>query len=180
MALIVEDGTGLATAEAWISVADAATYLTSIGETWTVTVSEQEEDLRVGTQELENLYACRWPGTRATDVQALSWPRIGATDCDGYAVESDSVPVLLQRASALIAAARRQLIVAGDPFQPTTLSAGGTVVKSTVKLGPITESLEYGSGGLSADEAGVAVRRFPRVEAMLRPILLPAGRVEMA
>jgi len=41
-----------------------------------------------------------WNGTKATDAQALRWPREAVSDSDGYAVDEDSVPKFLVEATA--------------------------------------------------------------------------------
>jgi len=74
MSLIVEDGNGLPTAEAYVSVADANTYHTTMGNTaWTGSDSVKEVAIRRATQYMDGYY--RWRGTRRTATQALEHPR---------------------------------------------------------------------------------------------------------
>lgn len=76
MSIIVEDGTGLSTAVAYVAVADADAYHTAMGNTaWTGTDAAKEIALRRATQYLDNRYTYR--GTRLTSTQALEWPRVG-------------------------------------------------------------------------------------------------------
>ena len=92
MTLIVEDGTGLATAESYVSVADADARHTALGNTaWTGTDAVKESALRRATQYMLQRYRTRWTGTRTFRVQALDWPRYGV-EADGYVVDSDIVP----------------------------------------------------------------------------------------
>lgn len=86
MSLIVEDGTGLATAQSYISVADAATYLAAKGDTtWAAaTDASREAALVRATAYLDGAYGQRWPGSRSLSTQALDWPRSYAWDRDGY------------------------------------------------------------------------------------------------
>lgn len=105
MTLIVEDGTGLSTAESYISVADADTRHTNNGSTlWpgTLTTAEKEEALRRATIYMEGAYRLRWRGTRLLRAQALSWPRYGAI-VDGWDISSDVVPTEVANACADLA-----------------------------------------------------------------------------
>lgn len=104
MALIVEDGTGLSTAESYISVADASTRHAALGNTnWaTLTNTEMEQALRRATVYIEQRYRERWKGTRLLRAQALSWPRYGA-EVDGYTLDSNYVPDEIANACADLA-----------------------------------------------------------------------------
>lgn len=104
MALIVEDGTGMATAESFISVAGADTRQANLGNTnWaTITTAEKEQALRRATQYMEQAYRERWAGLRVNSTQALSWPRVGVV-VDGYSVLSTSVPAAIANACSDLA-----------------------------------------------------------------------------
>jgi hypothetical protein len=78
MALIVEDGTGKADAESYISVADASTYHTARGNAaWAALASDtvREQCLRKATDYMTQTYRLRWGGYRVSGTQALDWPR---------------------------------------------------------------------------------------------------------
>jgi hypothetical protein len=77
MSLIVENGTGLANAESYISVADADTYHSNRGSSaWTsLTTAVKEQALRKATDYIEQVYRLRFLGFRHTELQALSFPR---------------------------------------------------------------------------------------------------------
>lgn len=78
MALIVEDGSGLATAESYISVADATAYFALRGNaSWATIASDtiREQLLRQATDYMEGYYGQAWKGLRVGLTQALSWPR---------------------------------------------------------------------------------------------------------
>lgn len=103
MALVVEDGTGLATAESYISVADADAHHTAMGnDDWTGTEAAKEAALRRATAYMEQAYRTRWKGTKLLRSQALSWPRYGA-EADGYVLESTIVPADVATACADLA-----------------------------------------------------------------------------
>lgn len=156
MALIVEDGTGLAGAEAYISVADADAYFTARGNTaWAaLTTQQKEQALRKGADYLQNYL---WRGHRYTAAQALSWPRCSVV-VDGWALDADVIPAAVRHANAELAvrAATGDLLV----------DAGAQVVSETV--GPI--SVTYASGARQQT-------RFEVVERMLAGLIWGGGMV---
>lgn len=105
MSLIVEDGTGISTAESYISVANADTRMTALGLTnWgTLSTTEKEQALRRATQHMLQAYRGRWKGTRVTSTQALDWPRYVTDYVDGHPVQSNVVPTDVAKACADLA-----------------------------------------------------------------------------
>jgi hypothetical protein len=69
MTLTVEDGTGKADAESYISVADADTYFTARNNaTWAaLSTSDKEAALRKATDYMLQAYRVRWAGMRETE-----------------------------------------------------------------------------------------------------------------
>lgn len=104
MALVVEDGTGLSTAESYISVADADTRHSDLGNTaWAaLSTGAKEAALRAATDYMEGSYRQAWKGTRRTRDQALSWPRYGVI-VDGWCIDSTIVPAEVAGACADLA-----------------------------------------------------------------------------
>jgi hypothetical protein len=131
MAIVIEDGTGLADAEAYISVADADTYFAARGNAaWAaLTEPQKEQALRLGTDYMGQAYGQRWCGTRTTTTQALDWPRTGACG-----IAADVVPVAVKRANAELAVRASAGVLLSDQ---------GAQVKQEV-VGPI--SVTYADG----------------------------------
>lgn len=110
MALITEDGTGLANAESLASVADADLYFSNRGEAaWAaLTTAAKEQALRKATDYMQ-VYRQRWAGFRKTSTQALDWPRyeVPMRDTGGYGGHSyypdETVPALVRDASFALA-----------------------------------------------------------------------------
>ena len=78
MALVVEDGTGISTADSYISLVDAATRHTNLGNAARAALASdtvREQYLRRATEYMEGEYRSRWKGYKKTSTQALSWPR---------------------------------------------------------------------------------------------------------
>ena len=81
MSIVVEDGTGLANAVTYVSVADADAYHSAFGnDAWTGTDAAKEIALRRAAQYIDARYSFR--GLRKTSTQALEWPRV-AYEPDG-------------------------------------------------------------------------------------------------
>jgi hypothetical protein len=80
MSLAVEDGTGLANADSYVSVADCATYATDRALSFPTTDNAAcEAALRRATAAIDNRYRLRFTGYRThRRAQALEWPRTGA------------------------------------------------------------------------------------------------------
>ena len=133
MALVIEDGTGISGAEAYIAVVDADAYFSARGNTaWAaLDTTAKGAALRNGCDFLESNY--RWRGERATTTQTLSWPRMYVT-VDGVDVASDSVPQAIQRANAELAVRASAAPLASDE--------GAQVVSEQV--GPI--AVTYAAG----------------------------------
>jgi hypothetical protein len=103
MALEVEDGTGKANAESYISVADADLRHTAFGNAaWTGTDAVKEAALRRATAYMEQAYRERWQGVRRHVDQALSWPRWNVC-VDSYYLDTESVPADVANACADLA-----------------------------------------------------------------------------
>lgn len=171
--LIVEDGTGRADAESYVSVAFADSYHTARGRetTWTdLDTDVKEQALRMATDYMGQAYRVRWAGCRRTDTQALDWPRYDAPKPDapgGYGpwpayYDDDIVPTEVQRACAELAfrhATGTDLAPDLDP--PVTRE----------KVGPI--EVEYAQG----DRQTV---KFQAIDMLLGPLLKSGGASNVA
>lgn len=116
MTLVVEDGTGLTNADSYLSVADADTYFTNLGNTsWAGTTTVKEVALRKATQYLDNTY--NWIGDILSLEQSLNWPRTDVEDSNGRDL-SDSVPVKVKNATAEMA-----LLTLSSTLVPNTTNA---------------------------------------------------------
>ena len=97
MAIIVEDGTGLATAQTYVSAAEADAYFSAREvDAWTGSIAVKESAILVATEYMEATYT--WIGRITRDAQALGWPREYLYDKDGRSL-SNTVPTAVKRAS---------------------------------------------------------------------------------
>lgn len=154
MALVVEDGSGKANAESYITVADADARHTSLGNTsWTGATTAKEAALRKATNYMVQAYRQRWTGFRvkAIPAQALDWPRYGV-EVDNLPVHFDIVPTDIANACADLALKALTSDLAPD------LTRG--VVRK--KIGPM--ETEY-------DPYSPEATRFRAIDMMLAPYL---------
>lgn len=141
-ALVVETGSGLATANSYATLAESTTYFDARSKpsAWVVaTWQQKEQSLRIATAYLDSVYGSQWVGIRQSSAQALDWPRSDAYDMAGEIIDL-AVPQRLKSACAEIAA--RYL---ADPAQlmPDTEAGQDGVASETVSVGPISISSSY-------------------------------------
>lgn len=157
MALVVEDGTGKVDAESYISLADAGTRHTNLGNTaWTGTDAAKEAALRRATQFMLQRFRTRWKGVRISSTQALDWPRSVLEAVDGWYLESDTVPTDVANACADLALKALSETLNED------LTRG--VVRDKVD---VLES-EY-------DRYSPQAKRYVAIDQMLAPYLMGSG-----
>lgn len=98
--LIEETGAGLATANSYVSLAQADTYFEThpfYADAWSLLDSSTRTVLLVAaTRMLDVQYI--WYGYRATTTQALEWPRYGVRDQYDQLIAQTSIPLRLQQA----------------------------------------------------------------------------------
>jgi len=96
MTITVEDGTGLSSANSYATEAELSTYATARG----VTISGDSEALLI--QGMDYIEEQRYIGVKASDGQALQWPRYGAW-VDGYYISETAIPQKLKDAQCEVA-----------------------------------------------------------------------------
>lgn len=164
MALLAEDGTGLAGANGYVTVAYVTAHHQGRGRTDWVTANTVQKEAAIvrATDYLDKRFGRRFLGTRLRRDQGLAWPRLGAYDHDEWVL--DGVPPQLAKATAeyaLIALRQGELEPAPPLPVPTTAldgEAGSAVhgeVQSTteVVVGAVEESITY------RDPSAAAYRR---------------------
>lgn len=162
MSLIVDDGTGLSTAESYISVADADTYIAAYkgaDATWdAATDATKEIAARQATQYLDGFYS--WKGVTLTSTQALDWPRTGVYDERDGLIEG--IPTDLENATAEV----MFLIVTG-----VTIIENVDRSKQTTREKVDVIEVEY--------ESGASVQpSFPTVGRLLSGLTVSSGRIQ--
>lgn len=167
MALIVEDGSIVADANSFTSVAFADAHHLERGNTaWAALANEQKEQALIRATDFEERrYDGRWRGVRVSKTQSLSFPRDDVYESGDSMrpVANDTIPVRLQRATAELA-----LRAATIDLQPD-LTPGEAAAVKRQKVGQL--EVEY------ADSRMLNSPVFFMVADLLRPLLRRSANV---
>jgi hypothetical protein len=156
VSVVVEDGSGITGANAYLSVEDWKAYADQFGLDYSVTADGTAyTDDQIGSaiirarSWLDTTYRSRWPGAKANGrEQSTAWPRKEADDVDGENIADDEVPSEVIVASA--EAAWRELQAPGS-LSPD-LERGGAV--QSIKAGSV--EIVYADGApLSTVYSGI-------------------------
>lgn len=99
VSLVVEDGTGLSTANTYVSQADATTYHEKhlYATDWTAATSGNKDiALMMATRIIDDQFT--FEGKKVSDTQALEFPRFDIKDRSGYSIQSTTIPTSLKNA----------------------------------------------------------------------------------
>lgn len=166
MAITVEDGTGKDDANALVDVAFFSSYHTERGRAIPAASGDIEQAIILATDYFEQRWRDRLKGRREFEAQALSFPRVGLRDRDGYKVEG--VPIRLKQAISEYALRAVDTTLLPDP---TVADSGRPIVETSEKVGPIEETTRYQEGG-----AQQTLRPYPAADRMLSDYVFPGGR----
>lgn len=168
--LTVEDGTGLAAANAYVSEADFDTYwadrttdpVYTAASLGSATSTQKTEAILVTTQELDAENNALWKGYRKTRTQGRDWPRSDGYDNDGYAIDDASLPQALvdltcERAARYIANITTGII-------PDLTAPVGGLEAERLKAGPVEIDTKF-SGSASQSKG------FPKLDVLLQELI---------
>lgn len=139
---IVETGTGLSNANAFITIAEADQIMENYGNStdWSNSTEAQKQNaIREATRYLNLQYA--FDGYKTLSTQALQFPRIYIYDEDGNAIDSNVLPERLKESCAYLALQER----GGDTLLED-FDNESKVKKTKDVVGPLTEEREYVHG----------------------------------
>lgn len=167
MELTVETGSGSSTADSYISLTDAATRHTNLGNTaWAALATDaiREQYLRRATEYMEGAYKKRWKGYRKTSTQSLSWPRTGVylepVAYSPVAVSETIVPNEVKNACADLALKAATVTLAED--------LGQAVVREKIDV----IEIEY-------DKNAPAYTQYRAIDMMLATYLKSGGKANI-
>ena len=141
MAFIVEDGSVVPGANAYMTVAELDAYWAGRNVTLSQTDPEKEAAIVIATQYVDLNKS--WKGSICVSDQSLDWPRTGVMDDEGRVIPSFTIPDQLKNAVAEYA--KRQL---SADLQPDVTDEGA-LKKVKKKVDVIETETEYqdGTGG---------------------------------
>lgn len=163
MALIIEDGSIVAGADSFITVAEWETYLSAFGRTPTAaTEADKEVVLRKAQRAISTRYL--FQGTLVEQSQPTVLPRNWPNPIKGFTIANNVVPQDFKDAQAELAWSIDQ---GADPFADATTGTLGPITGDRAKAGPVETSLTYGSGGSTFDARSMS--NYTAVNDLLRP-----------
>lgn len=167
MAFIVENGTGLQDATAYIDVAFCRELNTVEGNDLS-THNDAAVELLIqrATRFMDTFW--RFEGYRSNTLQSLEFPRVNLYYRDGRIALG--VPIEVKEACALYAARAATAPLAPDPVYD---DSGARVVSKRQKVGPIEEELAF-----AADGALTGKRRYPAADMRIRDFVITGRFLE--
>lgn len=163
MGFKAEDGTGLADANSYMTVAEFVSYWLDRGTDYTDTDAELIMPALINaTDYVEMRWSFKFAGKKKTNTQSLAWPRERAYDKD--LIELTGVPRRLKNAIAEYAKRALTADLAPDP------SVDPNVWQLTETVGPISTTTVY-AGGPAVEKW----RAFPKADAWLRELCMQHG-----
>lgn len=154
MALIVEDGTGKADANSYVSEAECTAYLAARGKT---IAGSKEVAIIKAMDFMRQNYRGKWQGSKKTQTQALDWPRYGV-EVDCFSVSSDIVPAEVKNACCELA------------FRADTEDLMADLKQGVKRKKIDVIEVEY-------DTSSPQQKRFAAVESILGPYLTGASNM---
>ncbi len=158
MALIIEDGSGVANANSYVTAQQWDDWATARGISHTHSTNQIEEFILTAMDYIE---AQNFIGRKATDAQSLQWPRTEVY-IDSYSVNSDEIPNQLKNAV----------------YEVTRTASDGNFALSArdrqttqEKIGDITVTYKNNAG---------MKKETPAVRSALRKIVKPLSMVSRA
>lgn len=156
--MVVEDGSGLSTANSYVTLAEALLYWENRKDTAWKAFSLGNEARSAGlikaTAYIEAHY--RWKtGEIKTATQALGWPRVGAADAHDRDIGSSTIPQILKDAVCELA---HKVAVSG-----TTLLADGSGQR-------VAAASVAGAVSVTYENVYGDTNRYKLVDQMLSPI----------
>lgn len=162
MALVVEDGTGLANAESYVSVADADAYHTAMGNSaWTGSDAAKEVALRKAAQYLNTRY--RFLGNCLKTGQSLAFPRDDIVTRDGLVlkwpikcVKDAACELALRALSGTLYTDQDDRPVKQETVGPLTVVYGDSQNNGQVRYATVDSLLKPVTGGTNGKRIEVA------------------------
>lgn len=138
LTLTIEDGSGVANANAYCSVAFVTDYADTIeSKVWSNNKSRQIVAIINATRYVDMKYRGKLPGTINQSTQSLLWPRASYVDGAGNTIPAGTIPTALKNA---VAQAAIHYLEAGLDLNA---EVGNKVKSSSVTVGPVSESISY-------------------------------------
>jgi len=172
MTLTIEDGSIVAGADSWATVAELDDYASLYGYTITATDGEKEVMLRKAQRAISTRYT--FAGAPVSAAQTTCLPRYWGRKIKRFVIEADTIPQDFKDAQCAMAVSISQGL---DPFTDRTAdtAAKGAVTLSRSKAGPVETETEYSDTSGAAGYDVLSMGNYTAVKAMLSPYLAASG-----
>ena len=136
---------------------------------WSALTTDQKDRTTVQVSIwMDHQFGARWQGTRATKDQVRDHPRLGMIDRDGYAIDPTTTHVSVRRACAEACVLSAKGLLTSVP----DTTSGGSIKSESFGGRGGSYSVVY--SGAKREDTSVG-RSFPKLEAMLRDVLVGGG-----
>lgn len=162
--LIIEDGTIVADANTWITLAEWITYLALYGRVPTGTTDEQNVMLIKAQRAVSTRYL--FDGSRVAAAQTTVLPRNWSKPIKGFTIAANEIPQDFMDAQSELAWSIHE---GSDPFADATTGATGPVTGDMAKAGPVETEKTYGNGGSPFDPRSMS--NYTATNDLLKPYL---------
>ncbi len=208
MAFLVEDGSGIELANAYVSLAYTDTHHTDRNNTlWeNVTDADKQASIIRASDYIDKRFGRRFRGERQSKGQGLEWPRLSAFDDDFFLLSGvDDIPRQLEKATAEYAL-RAALcgVLAPDPIlrvpkqsmefgaaDRSGPTATGEVIRKREHVGPIEDETWYEptsklavSAGSRSTQSGIMndynIPEYPEADMWLEELIVPSMSMTLA
>lgn len=159
MALTIENGTQVAGANSYVTVAEAKAFAAARGASNFPTADADVEVLLVLAMDYLEAKRSDFKGTKTSASQPLQYPREGST-VDGELIANNIIPVELKNA-------QMQLAIEASDFGDLSPSSDGYAV--AVEKVDVLE-IQYAAGGRLSGTSLPAEMNFPKVQAWLEAL----------
>lgn len=155
MALTIENGTGVAGADSYVTLIEARAYAAKRGLTLPASPAGDTalEQLLTKAMDYIEWFRSRYQGLKTTATQPLQFPRTGVI-LDGYELASDVIPQILKDAQC-------QLAVDANSTDLMPNGLGKEVVKEKVDV----VEVQYAESGVTNAQPD-----FTKAQALLEPL----------
>ena len=169
--IVKEDGTGLANANSYATLAEAEIYLENTGRkdtgAWVTASADQKNAALIqGTDYLDQIYRRRYRGEIFSTTQRLEWPRNNLVDALGAAILPADIPEAIGNATIEYAVEAVSGALAPTPQFDDT---GNEIKSKFEKVDVLEERTVY------RDKAPRRYKPFPRAELVIRQWLKRAN-----
>lgn len=167
MAFVAEDGTGLANSNSYGSLDEFQAYWLERGQDMTqFTEGNRQSALVQACDHIELFFGPCLFGYRASETQALEFPRLCLFDRNGFLLTGVPMKVKAAQFEYAQRILANDVILAPDP----TRDASGLQIQATYKkVGPLEKRITYTTGSPRLLPA------FPKADAYLRDLVYGTG-----